>query len=389
MKRARNPDECAMNQGDNLTVQGDPCKVPKTSSEQNPSGPKDAEGNGAGKQTGCINGAANASASPLQPMAVNEAQEAQQPTAKEAAAAKAARIRLGLEKDDGTLALAEQAPPKLPSGVERKVDIEYVASADLQRLEHPKKAAEGLLDNLAAKDWVAQCDALNLTRQLAVHHKEDCHPLLAKVVPAVTKLVKSLRSSVCKTAMLCCADLFTVFKEAMVEFVDVGGPAKPATSLLCQLLLRAANDKQFVVEETQRTLAALSSSIPPLVTIQMAVPYTKHRNPKVRGKAAVLLVSAVGRMSNGELQESGLEALLEVAAGLVTDSMPDAREGARQVLGIVKGAFLAGRQTEGKEEEEDVEEEEEDSEPRRTPWQEFCHKALGAGKAKAVVKATQ
>eukprot|EP00803_Ostreobium_quekettii_P004823 evm.model.scf_1934.2 EVM.evm.TU.scf_1934.2 scf_1934:21977-26146(-) len=199
MKRARSPDDHTMNNGHTITLEGDTCKVPKTSSEQNPSGAKDVGINGNSKQH--ANGGAEGGA-PLQPMTVNEGparhQDVAQPSAKEIAAAKAARIRLGLEKDDGTLAQPVEVSPKLPSGVERKVDIEYVATADLQPLADSRKAAEGVLDALASKDWVAQCDALNLTRQLVVHHKQDCQPLLDKIVPAVLKLVKSLRSSVCK-----------------------------------------------------------------------------------------------------------------------------------------------------------------------------------------------
>ncbi|CAD7703968.1 unnamed protein product [Ostreobium quekettii] len=120
-----------------------PCKVPKTSSEQNPSGAKDVGINGNSKQH--ANGGAEGGA-PLQPMTVNEGparhQDVAQPSAKEIAAAKAARIRLGLEKDDGTLAQPVEVSPKLPSGVERKVDIEYVATADLQPLADSRKAAE-------------------------------------------------------------------------------------------------------------------------------------------------------------------------------------------------------------------------------------------------------
>ena len=112
-----------------------------------------------------------------------------------------------------------------------------------------------------------------------------------RVLPAVLKGVKNLRSSLCKTAIMAVAgadwcrhractcfpggawwaegirppaipscglpsaDLYLIFGDVLLSHTDVGGQAKPATSLLAQLLLKAAsNDKRFVVEEAQRAL---------------------------------------------------------------------------------------------------------------------------------------
>lgn len=317
------------------------------------------------------------------------------PTAKELAAAKAARIRLGLEKADDSQAPETENVVHLPTGVERKVDLEYINTEDLVQLEEPKKAAEDLLSDLASKDWVAQCAALNLTRQLAVHHKEECQPILDKIVSAVVKLLKSPRSSVCKTSLLCCTDLFTTFQDDLLDLMDVGGPSRPANSLLCQLFLRAANDKQFVIEETQRTLTAIAVNLSVVAGLEKSVPYLKHRNPKVRGKAASLFAALVGRMSEQDVEDYGLEKLLELAAAIVSDNTPDARQGARKVLSIVKGVFASGRrggdETNGEEgpgQEED-EEEDDDEEPRQTPWEKFCTDKLGASKAVLVLKAIQ
>lgn len=394
MKRSRGPDDHTMNQIEGENQQGDPCKVPKTSPRQNPSGPKEAEAAlGAGKGP---SGGTEHNTTPLNPVEVNEEaskrQEVPHPTAKELAAARAARIRLGLEKPDGSQ-LQDVEPENalhLPTGVERKVDMEYINTENLVPLEDPKKAAEELLSELASKDWVAQCHALNLTRQLAVHHKEECQPMLDKIVSAVVKLIKSPRSSVCKTSLMCCTDLFAAFKDDLLDLMDVGGASRPASSLLCQLFLRAANDKQFVIEEAQRTLAAVAVNLSVMAGLEKAIPYLKHRNPKVRGKAATLFAALVSRMNNSDVNEYGLEKLLGLAAAIVSDNTPDARQGARKVLSIIKNAFLSVQQAEvdtngaGDDDGDD-----DDDGPSRTPWENFCSDKLGPSKSVLILKAVQ
>ncbi|KAK9804696.1 hypothetical protein WJX72_000266 [[Myrmecia] bisecta] len=68
--------------------------------------------------------------------------------------------------------------------------------------------AQVALTSLQSKDWFEACAGCNLTRRLAVHHKEQCTAMLDQLVPLVLKNVKSLRSSLCKTAVMCTADLF-------------------------------------------------------------------------------------------------------------------------------------------------------------------------------------
>lgn len=326
-----------MKAGQKIPLRSEPCKVPKTAPEQNPSGKKDTETVGI-----------DATSVPLKPLSVNEnsrkEKEEVKPSAKEVAAAKAARIRLGYEKDDGLL---ESAPaPKLPAGEEPsvKVDVEYINTEDLQPLANPKEATTELMDQLVSKDWVVMCKSLNVTRQLAVHHTEDLRPMLEKTVPAVVKLVRNPRSSVCKTAIMCSSDLFNTFKDGMLPLMDIGGPTKPAGSLLSQLLLKASsNDKQFVVEEARSTLTAVADNLAPAAVLDKLSSYAKHRSPKVRGKAAVTFAAAATRMTTSDIKEYGLEKILKTASALISDNTPDAREAARKLLPLVKETFLLTR----------------------------------------------
>ena len=58
-----------------------------------------------------------------------------------------------------------------------------------------------------------------------------------------------------QTAIMAVADLYLSYGDALLPHTDVGGQAKPLTSLLAQVLLKASsNDKKFVIEEAQRAL---------------------------------------------------------------------------------------------------------------------------------------
>lgn len=65
---------------------------------------------------------------------------------------------------------------------------------------------------------------------------------------------------------------------------------------LLQLFLKASQDKQFVCEEADRALYALTSSLSPAPTLEKLLQYAKHRHPKVRAKATVSIHNSVARL---------------------------------------------------------------------------------------------
>lgn len=78
------------------------------------------------------------------------------------------------------------------------------------------------------------------------------------------------------------ADLIESFRDELLPHLDIGGATKPASSLLSQLLLKgSSNDKRFVIEEVQRTLAAAAEFISAPMFLDRLVPYAAHKNPKV------------------------------------------------------------------------------------------------------------
>ena len=67
-----------------------------------------------------------------------------------------------------------------------------------------------------------------------------------------------------------------------MPLLDTGGITQPGKSLLAQLLLKAgSSDKKFVIEEAQRALETIASSMDAPAILGRLLPYAAHKNPKV------------------------------------------------------------------------------------------------------------
>ena len=75
-----------------------------------------------------------------------------------------------------------------------------------------------------------------------------------------------------QTAIMAVADAVEAYREELLDLIDGSGPSQPASSLLGQLLLKAAsNDKRFIVEEAQHSLSLLSSQARPATAVSINV----------------------------------------------------------------------------------------------------------------------
>lgn len=167
---------------------------------------------------------------------------------------------------------------------------------------------------------------------------------------------------------------------------------------LLQLLLKASQDKKFVCEEAEKALKIMVDFISPLPVLQKLRLYGTHANPRVRAKAAVSLSQCVSKMvpffwgchclsnyitADGisrficlqfykqdleGMKEFGLVPLIQMAAKLLNDKLPEAREAARNMVSLMYKSF-----TEGEEQKEEA-------------WQNFCQTNLSTIDALAVVK---
>ncbi|GJN16840.1 hypothetical protein PR202_gb03864 [Eleusine coracana subsp. coracana] len=248
--------------------------------------------------------------------------------------------------------------------------VEYIPSEELEAVTNPKAKAAGLVAGLDSTDWVEVCDTLNDARRLAIHHSALLNPILEKVVLAIVKTMKSPRSAVLKTSIMACTDIFNSFGNILSSVSN-----ESFDKLLLQLLLKASQDKKFVCEEAEKAMRAMAASMPPLPLLKKLKAYVRHANLRVRAKAAVAIAHCASRMDIEAMKEFGMSALLKVAADLLNDRLPEAREAARSVVGSVHAAFA-----------KEAAANEEDGPTAAASWENLCSLSLPPISAQAVAK---
>ncbi|CAG9459977.1 unnamed protein product [Pedinophyceae sp. YPF-701] len=198
------------------------------------------------------------------PLADHENDPEAGPSEREIAEARAAAARLGIGGTNQP-ALARKSPQqrKLPSGPEpQQYDIQYTPRSALQPLESPREAAAGVAAQLAALQWHTAFEALHTARRLVAHHRAEVQDRVPELLRLVLKSLRSPRSQLCKAAVMCAGDFFDAFEDEVAGEVDKGGVARPAESIVHQLLIKAtSNDKKFVSEEAKAALAELARTL--------------------------------------------------------------------------------------------------------------------------------
>lgn len=246
--------------------------------------------------------------------------------------------------------------------------VEYIASEDLQDVDSPQERIRSLSSNLASKDWLKVCEALNTVRQLSLFHSTLLEPELRNVVNAILNGLKNPRSALVKTSLMATCDLFKTFKDKVLTYVDI---------LLLPLLLKASEDKRFVAEEGEKALLAMTSSLSPVPLLEKLKPYSVHKSPKVRAKAAVSVGTCVSRLSLEGIQSVGFKALIRLAGSQVSDQLPEAREAARKLTLLLHKAFEESQAMEGTKPED-----------RKDRWQSLCQSQLPVSNASAILRIT-
>ncbi|KAK7289938.1 hypothetical protein RIF29_03993 [Crotalaria pallida] len=244
--------------------------------------------------------------------------------------------------------------------------IDYISSDNLKPISDPEAKIQSLIEDLDSKNWVKVCESLNDVRRFALFHSSLLIPILGKIVLVVAKTMKNPRSALCKTSIMAASDIFNAFGDKLLD---------PSTSeeeafdgLLLQLLLKASQDKKFVCEEADRALGLMVGSMTPLPLLQKLRAYVSHKNLRVRAKAAVSLTNCVSKMGLEEMEEFGLGELIEVAADLLNDRLPDARDAARSIATSMYEALTK------------------DEEQKMEVWQNFCQSKLPPIHAISVLK---
>mmetsp|Transcript_15112 Transcript_15112/g.54424 ORF Transcript_15112/g.54424 Transcript_15112/m.54424 type:complete len:239 (+) Transcript_15112:301-1017(+) len=184
-----------------------------------------------------------------------------------------------------------QAGTRLPTGVEPEavdVTVYYTRAEDLTPLHSPGCEATALLVQINSVNWTTVCSALTTARRLAIYHPNELKLVLDTVMPHLKLHIASLRSSVCKTALICATDFLKAFGELMFIHLQSGSP-----SLLAILLQKAALDKRFVMDEAKRTLSMMINAMPCKVLLNMLFLHVRDTNCKVRAIVAKYLTETV------------------------------------------------------------------------------------------------
>ncbi|XP_074570733.1 uncharacterized protein LOC141827404 [Curcuma longa] len=253
--------------------------------------------------------------------------------------------------------------------------VEYVPSEDLAALADPESKMAVLLDELSSKDWIRGCEALNDLRRMALHHSSLLVPILGNATTVLVKAMKSPRSALCKTSIMASADIFQSFGALLLSSTEDNA----LDQLLLQLLLKASQDKKFVCEEAEKALEKMAMCMPPLPLLKKLQSYVNHANLRVRAKAAISMSKCISKMDIEVMTEFGIATLLRVAAELLNDRLPEAREAARSIIITLHGEFSKSNNN-LKEEEDDKESSTSES------WQDFCSVNLPPIAAQSVAK---
>ncbi|XP_020087013.1 crescerin-2 [Ananas comosus] len=260
------------------------------------------------------------------------AERPKKPAAKAAAAPTAEVPRDSRQNDENSPLPLQTQPAKAAEQA-----VEYVASDDLEPLPNPESKIANLLAELDSKDWVKSCGALNDVRRLAIHHSSLLLPIMECVMVVIVKAMKNPRSALCKTSIMACADIFRSFGRLLLSSSTKEEAA--FDNLLLQLLLKASQDKRFVCEEAEKALQTMAVSLPPLPLLKKLKSYVNHTNLRVRAKSAVAISKCVSRMEVEVMKEFGLATLLQVAAELLNDRLPEAREASRSIIHSIHNGF--------------------------------------------------
>lgn len=276
---------------------------------------------------------------------------------------KQTKVALPIQKQSDVTVNDENKAPFPPTTVDATID--YISSENLKPLPDPEIKIQSLVEGLESKDWLKVCDSLNNARRFALYHSTLLLPILEKVMLVLVKAMKNPRSALCKTSIMASSDIFSAFGDQLLLEPTT---SNPFDHLLLQLLLKASQDKRFVCEEADKALKAMVGSMTPLPLLQKLRASVSHSNLRIRAKAAVSMSHCASKMGIGAIEEFGLVSLVQLAADLLNDRLPEAREAARSMVASIYEKFT------------------ENEEEKLESWQAFCQSNLSAIHAQSIVK---
>lgn len=248
-------------------------------------------------------------------------------------------------------------------------EVEYIESVNLPDLPSLDTSLSTLLARLDSKDWIVVCEALNNVRQISLYHNEKLLEILKDVIPLIVKSLKNPRSAVCKTAIMTSADIFKVYKDSVIDALDL---------MLLQLLLKSSQDKRFVCEAAETALVAMTTWVSPSLLLPKLLPYLKNKNPRIRAKTSTCFSRSVSQLGIQGIKTYGIDKLIQVAASQLSDQLPESREAARTLALELQTSYQECQASSASE----------DSGSNTDSWEAFCQAKLSPLSAQAILRVT-
>lgn len=246
--------------------------------------------------------------------------------------------------------------------------LDYLDTDEITPCKDPRADLSKATSALLTDDWLDIFHALNVVRQLALHHQalllnsskdgkgaaggppigspvgarspsmsgKNQAPALRALASAVLKQVDNLRSQVAKNAIVTIGDMFIGLKSKM-------DPEVPA---LVPVLIKKCADQatKLLSESAESTLCLLIDHASPARTLNAFVSASDNRNPTLRGKVAGFLGFLISQKAD-ELRGLGreIETLKTRLKTLINDNTPEARASSRDIVRIMLETRLSTR----------------------------------------------
>lgn len=222
--------------------------------------------------------------------------------------------------------------------------FEYLASENINPLEHPSKELNQVTRGLDKNEWPDIFHTLNKMRQLALHHSSTVlnttclHPMVMGVV----KQADNLRSAVCKNALLAITDMFIGFGRAM------DGESQ---NIMPMLLKRSVDSSAFLSGSANAALCAMMERISVGRAITLLMQYgADHKTAGIRGTTANCVCHLITARTE-DFRSSGckdaLDSLKPRLAKFISDPNPNVRAQAREIIRqLVTNGILSRTQIE-------------------------------------------
>jgi hypothetical protein len=213
-----------------------------------------------------------------------------------------------------------------PGALQRQAAmIVYLDPSDVKALEDPERSLRTVSQNLKSNHWVDQFQAIDVVRSLSLHHANMLTPTLHRIAPLVATCAESLRSSVCKNALLCLFDMCGQYQTDLENSVP---------SLMTSLLKRSADTSNiFISASANSALVKLIESCPGPKLVQTLFSQSSTRNASLRAIVAKSISFAIDTHGAPLLESSSdKKKVIKLSTTFLSDGKPGTRQAGRRLI---------------------------------------------------------